>query len=212
MEIIRSCNHSSSSIDQKEGIEVCLVCGLVLSSFVFEEAKYVQNERDGIFRKWEEKAKDILDRINMPTKFAEETVSYLFQNFPLKSNQNFLFSLYYIVNEKYGFPITLKDLSAVSNCSQKKLYAQQPENEFVTLEIDLLIERFCKLLAIPFQTTTLIKEFVKKQKISGHAPLTVIASSIYYICKKQGIKLTIKKVSKVTAISPISMQRYLKKC
>jgi response regulator of citrate/malate metabolism len=62
-----------------------------------------------------------------------------------------------------------------------------------------------------FKTFTLIKEKLPTNN-TGHNPLTIIASTIYIFCKENNLKYSMKEIAKTIGISPVSIQRYIKKC
>lgn len=209
MDIIRDCEHKIEAIDSREGHTVCISCGLVLSESLFchNEMSFPLSHGN---QKWQEKAKDLLDRINIPTRFSENIVKYFETNYAVKNETNFLFSVYSVLNKQLGFVITLKDLAYLAHSKPQKLFSQQPENEIINIEKNDLVDRYCTLLSLSFEIKTLIKEFISEHYQSGHTPLTVIAGSIYLICKKQKLKITAKKIASVVGVSPISIQRFVK--
>ena len=66
------------------------------------------------------------------------------------------------------------------------------------------------MLNLNYKDYTVIKENILKVPVSGHNPLTVIGTFIYKYSKENRKKLSMKKISTVLQISPISIQRYLK--
>ena len=107
-----------------------------------------------------------------------------------------------------GVSVSLHDLSIATGVHMSKIYLTQKPNENVKLDMSSLAEKFCCALKIDFKTTALIKERLTKPTESGHTPATVIAGSIYKIAKERKLKLSIKKISEVTSVSSISIQRY----
>ena len=209
MDVIRDCEHKIETIDYREGHSVCINCGLVLNELVFcENEMFLPLHTNN--HKWQEKAKDLLDRMNISTRFSENIIKYFESNYIVKNEKNFLFSIYSVLNKQLGFVITLKDLYNLTNLKPQKLFSQQPENEIIQIEKNDLVDRYCTLLSLPFEIKTLIKGFVSKHQQSGHAPLTVIAGSIYLICKEQNFKITAKKTASIIGVSPISIQRFVK--
>jgi len=59
------------------------------------------------------------------------------------------------------------------------------KNTSISVCISTLCEKYCKLLNLDYQTTSLIKAQLKDSKNSGHTPMTKVAGTIYYICKKE---------------------------
>jgi transcription initiation factor TFIIIB Brf1 subunit/transcription initiation factor TFIIB len=72
------------------------------------------------------------------------------------------------------------------------------------------MEKYATLLKLDFETITLIKERINNLPNSGHNPNSVIAATIYQICKLTKQPISMKKVSLVTQVSCVSIQRYNK--
>ena len=128
-----------------------------------------------------------------------------------KNHKNLLsYTIYQTLNE-IGYPISIKDISAVTGVSENLIYDMQNNAQSIILEPNSLLEKYCKILGLDFKSYSVIKELLP-QISTGHNPLTVIASNIYKYCKENNLKYSMKDIASTVGISPISIQRYLKKC
>ena len=204
------CSHLNERTDEREGTIVCIDCGLVLSSYFFPEPtfQYIKycHEMDEI--------KEYLERLNLPECFCKD----IFHNFEMylqkqncKKKHLIPYCVYKTLNE-IGFPVSIKDISAVSGVSENVIYDMQESENSIILDPTTLLEKYCKLLSLTdYQTFTLIKEKLPENN-TGHNPLTIIASTIYTYCKKNNLKYSMRDIAKTVGISPVSIQRYIKKC
>jgi len=150
---------------------------------------------------------NLLDRIHVPICYANQIESYYTRNFTTKSKNSVIFSIYKVLND-FQIPISLKEISNVSNVNMKKLSKVHIEDNFVTRDTNVILEKYCALLGLYYKTTTLIKNRLLTTPISGHNPNSVLASVIYQVCRDLKKKISIKKISEVTSVSCISIQRY----
>lgn len=205
------CAHLNSVICQHEGCIVCQDCGVVLSSYFENEHQPITHSLNLITaeNKWVEEIKNILDRIHIPIVYAEHIFKYFQSTYTSKNLRNLMFSIYYILN-KFDIPISLNELAAITNTEKTSIYKAQNYNENLLLNYDERVEKYCSILNLTFKMVSLIKETIKRTKITGHPPLTIIAAIIYKICKTHKLRISMKKISQITNISCISIQRYNK--
>ena len=196
-------------VDEREGTVVCIDCGLVLSQYYVSQAN--TNFCGGNFMV--EEIKEVLERLNLPQFFSED----IFNKIKLSKKENTKkkslvpYFVYKTLNE-LGFPVSIKDISAVSGVSENDIYNMQESEQSLILSPVSLLEKYCKLLGLnDFKTYSLIKETLPTTD-TGHNPLTVIASTIYKYCKKTGLKYSMKQIASTVGISSVSIQRYIKKC
>ena len=196
-------------VDEREGTVVCVDCGLVLSQYYVSQAN--TNFCGGNFMV--EEIKEVLERLNLPQFFSED----IFNKIKLSKKENTKkkslvpYFVYKTLNE-LGFPVSIKDISAVSGVSENDIYNMQESEKSLILSPFSLLEKYCKLLGLnDFKTYSLIKETLPTTD-TGHNPLTVIASTIYKYCKKTGLKYSMKQIASTVGISSVSIQRYIKKC
>lgn len=193
------CEHKNQLLDEIEGCYVCTDCAKVLDPF-FCELKVKKPQEDvSLEEKNTAVISEISHRLNIPT-------------LNLKDEKNDLKSaskLYLEANKK-NFSVTLKEMSAVSGFSQKQL-GKGIKNTITVLDTSNLLEKYCKLLELNFQTYAVIKETIAKSEQTGHNPITIVASHIYeHLKKTKTKKISMKQICEVTGISSISIQRYLK--
>lgn len=204
----RSCQHINIIEDHHEGTVVCVGCGLVLSNLF-------QHQIDCLMTHSETQTQtdilsdiqNLLDRIHVPVCYAHQIESYYKKNFTTKSKNSIIFSIYKVLND-FQIPISLKEISNVSNVTIKKLNKAHIEDSFVKRDNNVILEKHCALLGLCYKTTTLIKNRLVTAPISGHNPNSVLASLIYQVCRELKKKISIKKISEVTSVSCISIQRY----
>lgn len=72
------------------------------------------------------------------------------------------------------------------------------------------MKKYCKINNLDFKNYAVIKEDLKKYKILGHNPLTLVGSVIYMHCKKNKIKRSMKDIAQSLGISIVSIQRFIK--
>lgn len=194
---IKTCGHLNEVTDEHEGTIICIDCGLVLSNhFFFEENKQSDNKND------KEAYKEILSKLNLSEMIADNLSSLKNENMSsIASN------LYLEINKNSC--ISIKEISSVTGICEKKI-SLKTKGTINVLDKQKILEKYCKELDLSFKNYSVIKEIVNKTQLSGHNPLTVIASCLYLYCKKNSIKISMKKVSSVIGISCISIQRFLK--
>jgi transcription initiation factor TFIIIB Brf1 subunit/transcription initiation factor TFIIB len=202
-----SCPHLNEIIDLGESSHVCHDCGLVLDKHYEMGSDYKTPLKDFQHDDWAETVKDILDRLHISTRYWTFIIDDFYKNIKKKTMERLIFSTYKILNS-LDVNVSLHDLSLATGVNMSKIYLTQKQNETVKLDMSSLAEKFCCALNLDFKTTALIKERLSKPIETGHTPATVIAGSIYKIAKEQKLKISIKKISDITSVSPISIQRY----
>lgn len=200
-----SCQHLEVIEDYHEGTIVCSNCGVVMSPLFVNQIHNLSHNM--VQEKILTEIQHLLDRIHVPICYANQIESYYAKNFTTKSNKSIAFAVYKVLN-KLGIPISMKEISNVSCVDKKSLNKAQQDNNFVSIDNNAFIEKYCKILGLSFQTTTVIKNVVKNLPISGHNPSSMIASTIYKVCKEEKRKISIKQISLITNVSSISIQRY----
>jgi transcription initiation factor TFIIIB Brf1 subunit/transcription initiation factor TFIIB len=205
------CMHLNEVIDDREGSIICIDCGLVLSDNLYHADNYLFHLTSSVDKDLNE-IKELLERLNLPEAFS----SQIFDNYKKlvkerkRSKYLLPYTIYQTLNE-IGYPISIKDISAVSGVSENLIYDMQKNEESIILNPDSLLEKYCKILDLDYKTYSVIKERLPKIK-TGHNPLTVIASTIYKYCKENKLKYSMKYIAHIVKISPISIRRYLKQC
>jgi len=208
------CEHLNEIEDQQEGSIVCTDCGLVISDqyFVAHYTPLQPDESNFANIRWLEKTKDILDKIHMPLTFAEPIVNRFQIDYKRKTLKNLTFSMYKVLNEVLGVSISLQEISNITGLVKTDIYAAQQFDDNMFMDTSANVEKYCKMLNLDFKTTTLIKARIESVHPSGHSPLTILASTIYLVCKEiKKKKISIKTVANITSTSCISIQRYIKK-
>jgi len=203
------CLHEKSIIDIHEGSNICVSCGLVLSNY-FEGEVLPETRHPSPLSKWADQAMDILDMIHMPCSFSDKIMKYFNNNYEQKNLSALIFSIYKVLNDEYDAGVSLKDLSNVTGVSKSSIFAAQKVGENIMLNTTRAVEKYCIALNLSHETIALIKDYMIHNRPSGHSPSTILAGSIYVICKKQKIKISIRKISQITTVSQISIQRFTK--
>ncbi len=208
----RSCQHLSQIEDFHEGCVICSLCGLVLSPLFMDQITQISS-LNSHYSPAENlnlaEIKNLLDRVHISTSFATQIDSYFQTNFITKSKQALVYSMFKILNE-LGISISMKEISQAFNISKKMLHRAQSVNDIIKIDFLDIVEKYGRLLNLNFETITLIKEEMRNKPTSGHNPNSVLASTIYQVCKKTKQHVSIKKVSEVTQVSCVSIQRYNK--
>lgn len=204
------CLHEDYIIDCHEGAIICTSCGLVLSDYYEGESLPEIQHPYPTLSKWADEAINILDMIHLPPSFVDKIIHYFSANYPHKSYAALIFSIYKILNDVYDAGVSLKDLSNVTGVSKPSIFAAQKLGENIILNTVKSVEKHCITLKLSPKTISLIKAYINENAPSGHSPSTILAGSIYVVCKKLKIKLSIKKIAQVTTVSQISIQRFAK--
>jgi len=194
-----SCPHLNQVIDEHEGTYICLDCSFVISEFFCQDKNLKLFKSD----KWNDnETLEYLSRLNLPDGLKNHI-----SNIDSTSKNVSRATAVYLKSNKLDSVVTLKEISSISGISPKQI----AKNKTNILNKNHLLDKYCRLLDINFLNYTVIKEKLNLCEISGHNPLTVVASHIYKHSKENNLKLSMKKISNVFGISPISIQRYLKK-
>ncbi|MCZ2207704.1 hypothetical protein [Cylindrospermopsis raciborskii] len=189
---------------------MCSQCGLVLDIIFLEETSKKKTDYTVINNNIQNQIYDILDKVHISKSFIQPIYNHYQFNYKKNSLNNVIFSVYKVLNDDYQFNISLQDLCNVTGAKKDSVYSVQKVNENIFLDICEMAEKYCSMLQLDFKNKSLIKEQLKSVAISGHQPMTIIAGCLYMHCKANKIKTSIKKISEVTLVSPISIQRYLK--
>ena len=205
------CTHINIITDEHEGSIICIDCGLVISDNLYIENCFKFQGSDVTCNDIEE-IKELLERLNFPTSFALDIYKNVQKGLELKKVKKYLipFTVYQTLNEM-GYPISIKDIVAVSGISENYIYDMQNNEDSIILNHMLLLEKYCTLLGFDFKTYSVIKELLPNLN-TGHNPLTVIASVIYKYCKENKLKYSMKFIASTVGISSVSIQRFLKRC
>lgn len=193
------CEHKNQVLDEHEGTYVCTNCAKVIDNFYIQSFQTYDNEV--IFKEKNTSnliSSEFASRLNIPVLNIDDKKN------ELKSASNI-----YLEANKADYSVTLKEISAISGYSVKQI-GKETKNTVNLLNIDSLLEKYCKLLDLNYKTYSVIKETINTANISGHNPLTIVASHIYKFLKDNKKKISMKKICEVIGISSISIQRYLK--
>jgi len=194
------CGHINQVLDEHEGIYICTDCAKVIENFFQDVSNIYGHENNNFFEKNNEKiSSEITSRLNIPNLNIGDEKN------ELKSVSNV-----YIYANKTDCTVTLKEISAVSGFTCKQI-GKETKNTIQLINLSSLLDKYCKILTLDYKTYTLIKETIEKLEPTGHNPLTIVAANIYIHLKKTKTKLSMKKICDTIGISPISIQRYLKR-
>ena len=205
-----NCRVSDLIADTREGFYVCSMCGLVKDN-IYDDGPMpdtINFYHPTDFMVIEE-IKDMLDRVHIPITHAQSCFNYYKKKYKGYNRKAMVFSIYFVLNSM-SFTISLKDLLNVNGLGGESTFSTQKKNENVLLDVLDMVEKYCIMLNLNYTETSLIKEKIKSSPKSGHTPLTTIAGNIYLHCKESNKKYSVKKISQITQVSTISIQRYIK--
>lgn len=197
MSSFKSCLHINQVSDLHEGTMICTDCGLVLDQIFLND---VLDEKEIIEKKQNCMYKEMLNRLNISISKDDDCEKTNVTEIACKIYQN--------INCESA--ITLREVTSVTGVSSKALN-NATKGSVTIVDKEILLDKYCCKLGIGFKHYTLIKELLQKQNISGHNPITIISSCIYLYCREKKLKISMKKISEITGISCISIQRYIKK-
>lgn len=184
-------------IDEREGTTVCTNCGKVIDTQLFLDYE-VNKEKDSCnvqLNPLNKDASEILSRLNLNVN-----------NILNDSETIKVPKLYQKINEKSA--VSLKEFCAVTGIKKQNVIKAN-RKKVCSVDIFILLEKYCAILEVPFKDYTLIKEKITNIPYSGHPPLTIIGYFIHQVCKKNK-NLSIKKICEILGISNISIQRFKK--
>lgn len=204
----------------REGTNVCLDCGLVLSDKIFYEASFLENlNASNIQLKFDVENKiscatkntiqNVLDKIHISTIYTDEIFQFLLSHCDDMKLPTIMFAIYKILN-KNQVAITLKELSSISTIPPTVMTKVQKPNQNVKLKYVDIIEKYASLLNLPYSIKVEMKDKVNKLPNTGHNPCSLIAAVIYSVCKEHSLGVSMKKIANLMQVSCISIQRYLK--
>ena len=210
------CFHKNKITDVHEGNDVCVECGLVLTSCFIEEVNFTPNPEQLINENLKEQILEFLSRLNISEIYAFE----IYQFYRSKNKQkkyisnkdylsNIIFAIYSVLN-KHNIYFSLKEMSNISGVDTKKIFLSQSFNDTINISLHDLLEKYVSILNLNFKAYSVIKENLPNTPKSGHNPYTIVASEIYKYCKNNNLKISMKFIAKGFSINPVSIQRYLK--
>ena len=204
------CKHINLINDFHNGCLVCMDCGYVKSDQIYYEEFISKNDKEIEFHSYDKTKNDINEiifRLNLPDKYTDLIVEESKKTNIKLTKKNINNFLYDKLNTD-DLAISIKDIQNVTE--KRKIKANKNESQIVIFKIENCLEKYCTMLNLNYKDYTVIKENILKVPVSGHNPLTVIGTFIYKYSKENRKKLSMKKISTVLQISPISIQRYLK--
>lgn len=212
------CDNRIEVTDERSGDYICINCGLVLDRYFTSGVGAASNDvNQKCVSHTEDKIKDILDKLFVPLSFSDQILTTFearimkepsLSQTSIKKERLLTYCIYESLNE-LGIPVSFKDVSAVTGISTQDLYSHQ-EKVILPLYVDLL-EKYCSILNIDYKTSTHLRKGLPTKPVTGHNPLTIIGGLLYSNSKTYSLKLTLKQISSVLNISPVSIQRYLAK-
>jgi transcription initiation factor TFIIIB Brf1 subunit/transcription initiation factor TFIIB len=204
------CKHENLVNDFHNGCLVCTDCGYVQSDQIYYEEFNSKNETEieyNAYNKTKDDINEIIFRLNLPDKYTDLIIEESKKTNVKLSKKNINDFLYNKLNTE-DLSISIKDIQNVTE--KRKIKPNKNESQIVIFKIENCLEKYCTMLNLNYKDYTVIKENILKIPVSGHNPLTIIGSFIYKYSKENKKKLSMKKISTILQISPISIQRYLK--
>ena len=193
MALVHDCSEIYQVVDEREGTVLCTNCGRVLEAQVFFDSVQLTKDLEPSFKN--DDAKEVLSRLNL-----NETV------ITCNKDKIDVKHLYKIINDSSA--VSLKEFCAATGI-KKTSVVKSNRSKICSVDIFILLDKYCAMLDINFSDYTLIKEKIRNIPYSGHPPLTIIGYFIYEVCKRNK-NITIKKICETLGISSISIQRFRK--
>ena len=206
----RLCNHINTVIDVHCGDLICESCGLIVNQYYVDDDKLYETKSFS-YHPLMDTLKDLLDKIHVSKNCVQHILNYHKVHYKPSDQKGLIFSIYKILNEILGYTVSLQDLCNTTGFSKEDIFSVQKSNENVSLETSEMVEKYSSLLGVDYKNVSLIKEKIKNHPLTGHTPSTIVSANLYLHCKKIGKKVSIKKISQLTSVSSISIQRYIKK-
>lgn len=209
------CSHTNEVIDDIRGDIICTDCGLVLCDKLLKSysPKQYQNDMSKSEKIEESEVNEMLEKLNLPNCFTQVILKNYNQKKVEKKRKERKKLLSYAIYDTLsteGSPITIKEISGVSGFKDSEIYRMQ-NDVVIMLEPSLLLEKYCKILNLDYKTYSVIKTGLPASSLTGHNPLTIIASTIYeYLKKYTKNYISMKEIAKTVNTSCISITRYLK--
>lgn len=206
------CAHRNEIIDEIRGDIICTDCGLVLCDKLLKSYTIQKNESDINFdQKEANEINEMLEKLNLPNCFTHVILNnYQKKKIISKKRKELLPYTIYNTLTTEGWPISVKEISSVSGYKDSEIFGMQ-DDVAIMLEPSLLLEKYCKILNLDYKTYSVIKTGLPSSSLTGHNPLTIIASAIYvYLKNYTKNPLPMKKVAKAVNTSCISITRYIK--
>jgi len=108
------------------------------------------------------------------------------------------------IYEKINTENNILPLKTLMNVSGLKSREIKTSVKVHSLDIVKLMENYCLVLGIDFQTQSVLKEKIANYKLTGSQPLTIVGGLIYIHVKT----LSMKTIAKALGINTISIQRF----
>ncbi len=168
-----------------------------------------------------------VERLNLPystlntaLNIAHEIISRkIVGRFSLKA---FAASILYLACKEEGHPILLKEICNAMSLNKKDtkralmIYSIIVKKFRKTSKpsVDKYVERLTTLLAldekVKYKVLETIEEVRKRGLVSGRNPVSIVAASIYYVCKKFKIPITQKEIASKAFITEVTLRNRYK--
>lgn len=201
------CLHINILSDVHNGCLVCTDCGRVQSNQLYFEEYGYSNEIKNNSSEVKQNIDEIISRLHLPDKYSEIILDEVLKNNLNLSDKNINNVLYDNLN-KNDISISIKEINKVSE--KRKIKKEKNKSNVVIFKIENCLEKYCTIFNLTYKEYTVIKENIFCIPLTGHNPLTIIGTFIYKFAKENKKKISMKKISEVLNINPISIQRYLK--
>lgn len=228
-----TCDHSEVVDDYREGVSVCIDCGLVVEEQLYVAAFETHNNKtlsessliNEIF------LQDVCDRNNIPGSILADALermhalttilqtnwkerhSQLLKPAPkkYKNNEIAAFALYETLN-LHAVPVSLQTIWRYTNVSTSVLWSiERMLPSTPTVHATDLIESFCRLLSISFQHITRMKNIAKHANIFGSVkPQGIVAVIIFLYCTEFKLCVTLNEICQNCYISRANMHKIIR--
>lgn len=224
-----TCSHQNEVIDEREGIYVCISCGLV-KDYLFSDGifSFEDMNKSSTAHTFDD-VENFLHQLHIP-KYFSPIVKYNLSNktsmknttssLKISSNRSSFnhtktksVNVKKIVSEIYNAVntnnsnILLKDLANFSHLQPHQIKSK----DILIVNLMNVLEKYTTRFNLIFKECAVIKEKISQFNNTGYQPLTVIGGLIYLYLIKFKNKIPMLKIASILGISSISIQRFTKK-
>jgi transcription initiation factor TFIIIB Brf1 subunit/transcription initiation factor TFIIB len=201
------CLHKETVEDEREGFEVCTLCGLVLQQLFGNASPAKQTEEKNVLVY--NFLLDTCAHAHIPNFIADYANSYfnkIYKKAKSRKTTDIAIAAYclYETLSRHQIPRTPQEIEQYTNIKESTLWLIETViNSKHTHDHPLdYVERFCSLLELPYEHMKIIYGICGNMfGHGGRRPQCVVAAVIYLYCKEQKIHLPLKNICETCGAS-----------